>query len=215
MRPEFIVWERKLWLRSGWICYSYSLVIKLSFVYLNNSFISTSESSMFCFCVSIRWVSSWVLYIRLICSYWSSKRTEFTFGKCRAMLSWGVYMLNLSAFLLKYFGCDPFLWLFWRVCSLDEFLFTNNDTLKGNLSNLPSCYINNYLTTLLLITHPIQSYLRYGIGEVLGLWNDLGWYCWLLFLCWYYWLVFLWVCWRWFGTFWCWNVFPKSRLTMG
>ena len=74
---------------------------------------------------------------------------------------------------------------------------------------------------------------RYGIDDVMDIWNDLCWYCWLVFMCWYcwplflwwycclvficwyWWLVFLWVFWRLFGPLWCWNVFTKLMLTMG
>ena len=65
--------------------------------------------------------------------------------------------------------------LFWMSCSLCEFLFIYNGPLKGQWSSFPSCCINNYLTPLLLIPHPIKSSFRYGIDEVLGIWKDLGW----------------------------------------
>ena len=50
---------------------------------------------------------------------------------------------------------------------MDEFLFMNNGPLKGQVSSFPSCCINSYLTTLLLIPHPINSYFRCGIDEFL------------------------------------------------
>ena len=66
-------------------------------------------------------------------------------------------------------------------CSLDYFFFVKNGPLKGQASSFPSCWINNSLTPLLLTPHTIQSSFRYGINEVLGLWYDLSWYCWLVF----------------------------------
>ena len=104
------------------------------------------------------------------------------------------------------------------------FLFMYNGPLKGKFSSFTSYCINNYLTHLLLIPHTIQYCLSYEFYEVLGIWKDLVWYCWLLFLCWYCWLVFL--CWcsllvflrmclSLFVTFWCWNLLPKFLLTMG
>ena len=99
-----------------------------------------------------------------------------------------------------------------------------NGPLKGQLYSVPSCWINNYPTHMLFIPHPIQSYFKYGIDEVLGHWKDLHWYCWLvfmcwccwlLFMCWWRWLVFLWVCWHWFCPFWCWNVFAKINVNSG
>ena len=109
-------------------------------------------------------------------------------------------------FFWKSLDRDPFLWLFWRSCSLDEFLFINNGPLKGQVSSFQSCFVHDYLTPLLLSPHKIQPSFRHGIYEVLAIWYNLDWYCWL---------VFLWVCWCLFGPFWCWNVFTKFRLTMG
>ena len=174
---------------------------------------------MYCSCVSKRWFS-----IGLIWLYGSSKRTEFTFCRGREIVAWGGAVFLDVFLLLKYFACDPCLWFFWRIFSLNDFLWMYNGPLKGKLSSVTSCCIENSFTPLLLIPHPIQYYFRYGIDEVLGIWNDMGWYfwllflcchCWILFLCWCWWLVFLWVCWRWFGPLWCWNVFPKFRLKMG
>ena len=65
---------------------------------------------------------------------------------------------------------------------------------------------HNYLTPLLLSPHTIRSSFRYEIDEVLGLWYCMGWYFWLLFL---------WMCWRLFGTLWWWNVLQKFWFTMG
>ena len=155
MRPEFIFEYGKLWLISGWICSSSYSVIKLSFVSSYNSSCSTSASSMYCYFVLIRWVSSWVFSIGLIWCYGSSNWTEFTFGLCRAMVARGGSVLDVSVFLLMSFFHDPFLWLFWGSCYLAEFFFINNGPLRGKLSSLPSCCINNYLTPLLLILHPI------------------------------------------------------------
>ena len=116
---------------------------------------------------------------------------------------------------------------------MGAFLCLYNGPLKGQFSSVPSCYTDNSHTPLLLNTNTKYPSFRYVIDEVLGLWMDLGWYfwlvficwhCWLVFLCWYFWLiflcwccwmVFLWVCWCWFGTFWCWNVFTKFMFTMG
>ena len=105
-------------------------------------------------------------------------------------------------FLLKYFGRDTCLWLFWRSCSLVAFVCMYNGPLNGQLSSVQSCCIKNYITPLLLIKHPIQFYYRYVINDILGIWKDMGWYCWLVFLCWYCWLVFL--CWYCCLVFLCW-----------
>ena len=116
MRPEFIVVDGKLLLSSGWICSSSSLVIKVSFVSSNIYSFSNSAYYISCSCVSIIWVSRWVFFIDLIWWYGSSKRTEFTFGRVRDILSWGgPVLLDVSLFLFKYFGCDPCLWLFWWI----------------------------------------------------------------------------------------------------
>ena len=120
--------------------------------------------------------------------------------------------------MYQYFYWSPWIvihFIFLSSYYLAEFLFMKNCPLKGKVSSITSCSINNSITLLLLSPHTIQYSLRYGIDEVLGIWYDLCWYCWLVFFCWYCWLVFMWVCWRWFGPFWCWNAWPKFRLTMG
>ena len=196
MRHEYIFGDGKVWLRSGWIFYSSSSVIKFSFMSSKNSSCSTSASYMFFSCVSIIWVYSWVLYIRFIWSYGSSKKTELTFGQCQAVLSWRGDVLDVWVFLLKSLGSDPVLWLSQRSCSLDNFFFVTNGTLNEQVYSFPCC-IKISLTHLFLSTHQINSYLRYRIDEFLGIWYNLGWYCWLVFLCWYCWIVFLWICWKW------------------
>ena len=136
---------------------------------------------MFYSCVLILWFSSWVFYIGLIWSYGSSKRTELTFGQWKEIVSLGGAVLDVYLFLLKYFGHDTCLWLLWRIlmqsCSLVDFFLMNKGPTKGQLYSFPSCYINNYITPLLLSTNPIQYYFRYGIDEALDLWKDMGWYC--------------------------------------
>ena len=154
MIPELIVVNGKLWLRSGWIFSSYSSVILFSFFSSNKSSCSTSASSVFCSCLSIRLVSSWVLYVGFIWPYGSSKRTEFIFFQWRSTLAWGGAVLYISVFLLKSLGYDPFLWLLLMGCYLVEFFFLRNGYLKGEVSSFPSCCINNYLTPLLLSSYP-------------------------------------------------------------
>ena len=100
--------------------------------------------------------------------------------------------------------------------SLGAFACMYNVPLKGKLSSVLSCCINSSLTLLLLSTHPRKFYFKYEIDHVLDAWKDLGWYCWLVFLCWccwpvflccHCWLIFLLVGWWWFFPFWCWNIF--------
>ena len=87
-----------------------------------------------------------------------------------------------------------------------QFFFMNNGPLKVQVSSFPSFCTNNYLTPLLLSPHTRQFYVGYVIDdEVLGLWKELDWY---------FWLVFLWMCCRWFGPFWWWKVLPKFLFTM-
>ena len=52
---------------------------------------------------------------------------------------------------------------------MDGYFFMNNGPLNGQLSIFLLCCISNYLTTFLLMAHPIQSYYKDGIDEVLGL----------------------------------------------
>ena len=163
-------WKRKSYLRYWWIFLSFSAVIVFLFVSSKNSSCSNSESSMFFFFVSIRWVSSWVLCIGLVWSHGYSNQTNFNFGIRREIVAWGEAVLDISVFLLNSLGRNPLLWLFWRSWSLDKIFFMKIGPLKGQVSSFPSCWINNSLTTLLLITHPIQSTFRYVIDKILGLW---------------------------------------------
>ena len=90
------------------------------------------------------------------------------------LLSWPIFMI-----VLKYmFSC---------LLILDE-----NGPLKGDVSNLPPCCINNYITTLLLSPNTWQSSFRYVIEDCFDLWKYMDWYCWPLFFC---------TCWYWFGPF--------------
>ena len=136
----------------------------------NNSSCSSSPSSLFFYCISMRRVSSWVFHIGLIYSCGYSKKTELTFGQWRKIVSWGGAVLDVSVFLLNDLGRDTFLWMLRRSCYLDEFFFMNNVTMKGQLSSFPSCCIKNFLITLLLSPHLSQYSFRYGIDMVLGLW---------------------------------------------
>ena len=234
MRLELIVGYGKLLLRSGRICSSYYSVIKLSFMSSKNYSCSISAFYMSCSCLLMRWVYLWVLYVGLIWSYGYSKRTDFTFGQGREILAWGgPVLLDVSLFLLNSFGHDPCLWLFLISCSMGEFLCIYIGPPKGKFSSVTSCCIKYSLTPFFLSRHPIHSSFGYRIDEVLGIWKDLCWYCWQVFMCWYCWQVFLcyycwlfflcwccwmvllWVFWRWFGPFWCCNILPKFLLTMG
>ena len=118
-----------------------------------------------------------------------------------------------------------FLWL--------PFAYMYTDPLKGQFYSVTSCCINSSLTPLLLSPHPRKFSFMYRIENTLCIWKDMGWYCWLGFLCWccwpvflcwyccivvlwwYFWLKFLLVCWQLFGTFWWWNVFTNLLLKMG
>ena len=127
-------------------------------------------SSMCYLFKSISWVSSLVFSIGFIWSCGYSKRTEFILGWLRVILSLGGADLDVPVFLLKYLGIDTLLWLFWRSFSISSCFLMNNGPLKGHYSNFPSCCINNYLNTLLLIPHEGHYYFRYGIDDVIGIW---------------------------------------------
>ena len=149
---------------------SSSSVIVFSFVSSRNYSCSTSASSIFCSCVSIRRVASCVSSIGLMWPYGYLKRKEFTFLWWREIVAWGGAVLGVSGFSLKSFGRDPFLLLFWRSFFLGEFFFLNNGTLKIQVYTFLSCCIDTYFTPLLLSPHTIQSSFRYGIDEVLSFW---------------------------------------------
>ena len=125
-------------------------------------------------------MSSWVLFIELIWSYLSSKRTYFAFVRWQAIVAWEGSVLDVSVSLLKSLCCDPILWLFWKSYYLVNFFFINNGPLKVQVSSFSSFCIKNYLAPF-FCPHSRQFSLSYGIGESLGIWYDLGWYCWLVF----------------------------------
>ena len=117
MRSEFIVGDGKLWSRYGWFFSNSALVIVFSFISSNNN--NYSVYYLMCSsCASIMWVLLLVLPIWLVWSYVSSKCTDFTLGWLRAIVALGGSGLDVSVFLLKSLGLDPFLWLFWRRCSI-------------------------------------------------------------------------------------------------
>ena len=149
-------------------------------------------------------------------------------GEGEEFFAWGgPVFLYLSLLLLDSFFIDSCLWLFWGSCSLGSFACMYNGPLTGGFSIVPSCCMISSLTPLLFNPHPRNVSFRYGIEDIICIWKDMGWYfwlgcllwcCWPVFLCcycclvvlwWYSFLVFLLVCWRWFGPFWWWNVFPK------
>ena len=146
MRPEFIVGDRRFWSRSEWIflilVYWLCIVCILKEFFLLRIFFNVSFKHTNKLSIIIG------IFHRIVFSYGYSKRTEFILVWLRAIIALGGAQLNASVFLLKYLGLDPCLWLFWKSCSLDEFLLTNNDPLKEQVSNFLSCWINNYLTTL-------------------------------------------------------------------
>ena len=73
-------WWWKVFIKAWVFFSSSSSVTVFSFMYSNYYYYSSSEYFLFCsIFLSRGWVSSWVLYIRLIWSYGSSKWTEFTF----------------------------------------------------------------------------------------------------------------------------------------
>ena len=117
---------------------------------------------MFCSCVSIRWVSSWVLYICLMWSYGSSKRYDFNVGLLREILAWGGDVLDVSVFLLVPFSRDLFLWFFWRICYLSELLCMNNGTLKVKF--LVFHHVVLKILSRLCCWFHIQDSLLWGMG---------------------------------------------------
>ena len=144
-------------------------------------------------CGSIKWVSSFVVYIELMWSYGSSKRTDFTLVLWWSILALGGGDIELSTFLLESFGIDPFLLMLWRSCYIDAFFLIKNGSLIGNVSNFTSCHINISFASWLLSIHLHQSSFIYVIEEGLGIWKNLEWYCWP---------EILWTWWNWFGPFW-------------
>ena len=145
---------------------------------------------------------------------------------------WGPAFLDVSLFLLKFLavihvcGCSVgvFLWVPFNVFTM--VLWRDNSLVFHHFSFI------SYLAPLFLITHPRYFYFMCGIDDALNIWKDLGWYCWLVFicwccwpvflcyycclllLCWYLWLVFFLVYWSLFVPLWCWNLFPKFLLKM-
>ena len=65
--------------------------------------------------------------------------------------------------IIEVFGYWPMSMIIWRRCSIYDFFFMNNYTMKGHVSNFPSCWINSSFTPLLLSSHTRQSSFRYEI----------------------------------------------------
>ena len=85
------------------------------------------------FCVSVSRVLSLILYIGLMWSYGSTKWTEFNLGLWWEIVTFEGPDIDVSIFLLKYFGLDICLFLFGSSCSIDAFFFINNGPLKGRV----------------------------------------------------------------------------------
>ena len=116
------------------------------------------------------------------------------------------HYIDVSKLLLKSLGLDPFLLLLLRICSRDAFFLINNSPLKRQVSNYPSFQINNFLQPLLWSLNLISPSFKYGGENLLDIWKDLDWYCWI---------VFLWEIWSWFGPFYWWQIFPNFLLKIG
>ena len=101
--------------------------------------------------------------------------------------SWSIFVI----FMKEMFSCYLFLAKQWYS--------------ESRKSNFPSLCINSYNTPLLLGPQTRQYSFRYGIDEVLGIWYDLNWY---------FWPVFLWIKWNLFGQLFWWQVLPKFLLTI-
>ena len=56
----------------------------------------------------------------------SSNWTEFTLGLWQTILDLGGAEIVVSILWLNYFGLDPCLWLFWRICSVYAFFLIYN-----------------------------------------------------------------------------------------
>ena len=122
-----------------------------------------------------RWFSSLVFSIVLMLLYGYSNQAEFTLGIWQSIAYLVGYELDVSIFLLKSLGLDPFLWLFWRIQYFYAFFLMKNGPLKRHVSNFPSLWINNSLTSLFPSPHPKHFSLRFVIEIILGILKDVYW----------------------------------------
>ena len=129
-----------------------------------------------------KWLDSVLLSVVSIWSCGSTKRTGFNLCLCLTRVNlWG-HEFDVSIFLLKSLGVYPCQLLFWSNCSLAAFFLINNGPLKGRVSGLPKFFINTFPNSFLSSLHPIHSSFRYVGEKFFGIWKDVDWYCWPIFL---------------------------------
>ena len=105
-----------------------------------------------------------------------------------------------------------FLWLPLHVCTI--VLWRENFIVFHNIAWAVIFFRGNYWRCFMSL-EGYRFILSTSMSMLMFLPVFMCWYCFLGVLWWYFWLEFLLVCWRWFGPFWWWNVFPKLLLTIG
>ena len=136
-------WSNKMnshdtWVHYCWWKFMIKILVNVFYLFfsdgvyiLSTNKSSYSKSSILCFlCASIRWFSSWVLFVWLMWSYGSSKFTSFTLGWWQSIVALRVAVLDILVFF-KSFGCNLFVWLLWRSCYLDDFFIIKNGSMNG------------------------------------------------------------------------------------
>ena len=151
------------------MCYNYSSYILFSAT--SSKVYSYFSCYLICSsCASIRWVSSLVFSIVFVWSYGSTNNTGFTLVLWCTSLDLVGPEIYVSTFLLNYLGLHTCLWFLLTIFSVADFFLINNCPMKGNVSDLPSCWINNSLTYFLLIPHARQFTFRCGGDKLIDIW---------------------------------------------
>ena len=108
--------------------------------------------------------------------YWIHFRSMYFKGYFGGTLFWCVNIF------VEVLGLDIGLWFFESNFSSVSFFLINNGPLKGRVSGLPKFFINTFPNSFLSSLHPIHSSFSYVGEKFFGIWKDVDWYCWPIFL---------------------------------
>ena len=137
MRPEFIVGNNNLWLRSILLFSNYSSVVVFSFIY-SNHYYPDMESFIF------------VIVHRINLVVWFFKVDWVYLGLMTINFSLRSICVGCISVFVAVFGYWYLLLLLFRSCYFTAFFIINNGPLKGQFSHFTLCSINNCLPDFFL-----------------------------------------------------------------
>ena len=155
MRPELIVGNEKLWIRSEWMFYRYSSVIFFHFFLQRFTFFILTIFYVVFLCINKVSIIM-VIFHRVDMVVWILKVDWVQFLLIMRNVSLRRICVGCTSVFLEVFR----LWYIYMIVLKELFygwlFFMKKAPLKVQVSCYTSCYINNSLTHLLLSTLPRQ-----------------------------------------------------------